>query len=62
MTESNTYKVCGQCRQYINLEMGHYDVLQTTDEAKHSVHHDFCSGRFREEHQCTVLETHVYRR
>ena len=60
--ETHSYQVCAKCGQYIHLECGHYDVLETPDQVKHYVHHDFCSGRYQEDNSCTVVETHVNRR
>ena len=53
---------CANCAQWVNPEHGHYDVLKTPDGVLHYVHHDFCSGMFQQEHNCTVEEVHTNRR
>ena len=55
------YEECGQCKQYVNTANHHYDVVKTPDGVEHYLHHDFCSIRYQEEHNCTVLEQHTNR-
>ena len=56
---NHTYEICSNCGQYINLGIGHYDVLKTSDGVLRYVHHDFCSRQYQMEHNCTVEEVHT---